>query len=88
MPQSPSFHVVGVSHHTVPVDERERFAFSRAETLALLESQRLAGRSALLLSTCNRCELYWSGDGDGEAWFRDRAQSRGVAPPTSLDRYD
>jgi glutamyl-tRNA reductase len=88
VPQSPSFHVVGVSHHTVPVDERERFAFSRAETLALLESQRLAGRSALLLSTCNRCELYWSGDGDGEAWFRDRAQSRGVAPPTSLDRYD
>jgi glutamyl-tRNA reductase len=88
VPQSPSFHVVGVSHHTAPVDERERFAFSRAETLALLENQRLAGRSALLLSTCNRCELYWTGDGDGEAWFRDLAQSRGVAPPTSLNRYD
>ena len=86
--QSPSFHVVGVSHHTATVDERERFAFSRAEILALLESQHQAGRSALLLSTCNRCELYWNGDGDGEAWFRDLAQSRSVAPPTSLTRHD
>ena len=88
VPQSPSFHVVGVSHHTATVEERERFAFSRAETLALLESQRQAGRSGLLLSTCNRCELYWSGDGDGEAWFGDLARARGVAPPTSLTRYD
>ena len=88
VPQIPPFHVVGVSHHTATVEERERFAFSRADTLALLESQRQAGRSALLLSTCNRCELYWSGDGDGEEWFRVLAQSRGVAPPTSLNRYD
>jgi glutamyl-tRNA reductase len=87
VPQSLSFHVVGVSHHTATVEEREGFAFSRAETVALLESQHQAGRSALLLSTCNRCELYWSGDGDGEAWFRDLAQSRGVAPPTSLTRH-
>jgi glutamyl-tRNA reductase len=88
VPQIPPFHVVGVSHHTATVEERERFAFSRADTLALLESQRQAGRSALLLSTCNRCELYWSGDGDGEEWFRVLAQSRGVAPPASLTRYD
>jgi glutamyl-tRNA reductase len=88
VPQSPSFHVIGVSHHTATVEEREQFAFSRAEILALLESQHQAGRSALLLSTCNRCELYWNGDGDGEAWFRDLAQSRGVAPPTSLTRHD
>ena len=86
--QTPSFHVVGVSHHTTTVEERERFAFSRAETLALLESQRQSGRSALLLSTCNRCELYWSGDGEGEEWFRGLAQSRGVPPPGSLTRHD
>ena len=83
VPQILPFHVVGVSHHTATVEERERFAFTRADTLALLESQRQAGRSALLLSTCNRCELYWSGDGEGEAWFRVLAQSRGVAPPAS-----
>jgi glutamyl-tRNA reductase len=88
VPQIPPFHIIGVSHHTATVEERERFAFTRADTLALLESHREAGRSALLLSTCNRCELYWSGDGDGEEWFRVLAQSRGVAPPASLTRYD
>jgi glutamyl-tRNA reductase len=86
--QNLSFHVVGVSHHTASVEERERFAFTRAETVALLESRHQTGRSALLLSTCNRCELYWIGDGAGEAWFRDLARSRGVAPPTSLIRHD
>src|SRR4029079_10900137 len=44
--------------------------------------------SALLLSTCNRCELYWSGDDDGEAWFKELAQSRGGVPATSLTRHD
>ena len=88
MTQIPRFHVVGVSHHTAGVEVRERFAFTPAETVALLESRHRAGLSALLLSTCNRCELYWSGDDDGEGWFKDLAQSRGVAPPTSLTRRD
>jgi glutamyl-tRNA reductase len=86
--QSLSFHVVGVSHHTAGVEVRERFAFTPSETLALLEGHHRAGQSALLLSTCNRCELYWSGSGDGEAWFRDLAQSRDVGAPVSLTRHD
>lgn len=88
MTQIPRFHVVGVSHHTAGVEVRERFAFTPAETVALLESRHRAGGSALLLSTCNRCELYWSGDEDGEAWFQELAQSRGGVPPTSLTRHD
>jgi glutamyl-tRNA reductase len=80
MPQWASFHVVGVSHHTAPIDERERFAFSRTEIAGFLESRRRAGQSGLLLSTCNRCELYWSGGDDGEEWFVDLARSRGGAP--------
>ena len=88
MTQIPRFHVVGVSHHTAGVEVRERFAFTPAETVALLESRHRAGLSALLLSTCNRCELYWSGDDDGEAWFTELAQSRGVVPPTSSTRHD
>jgi glutamyl-tRNA reductase len=43
----------------------------------LLEKQGAAGRSALLLSTCNRCELYWWGDHDFEGWFRGFAAARG-----------
>lgn len=88
MPQNLSFHVAGISHHTAPVGERERFAFSRAEIVSLLESRHQAGKSGLLLSTCNRCELYWSGSDDGEAWFRDLSRSRGVNPPAKLTRYD
>jgi len=84
----PSFHVVGVSHHMAGVEERERFAFTRAETAALLGDQQRAGRSSLLLSTCNRCELYWSGDHDLEPWFRQVAHSRGAAPEPALLRYD
>lgn len=83
-----SFHLVGVSHHVASVEEREPFAFTPAETAALLEDQLKAGRSSLLLSTCNRCELYWLGDEDLEPWFRQVAKDRGAAPSPQLLRYD
>ena len=84
----PSFHVIGISHHMAPVEERERFAFSPAEVAGLLQLQQAAGRSALLLSTCNRCELYWWGDYDLEPWFRQLALSRGPVSDPQLLRYD
>jgi glutamyl-tRNA reductase len=52
--------VVGISHHTAPVELRERFAVSSEalpSTLALLQERH---GSAVLLSTCNRTELYLS----------------------------
>ena len=64
-----SFHLIGVSHHTTPVEVRERFAFGPPETSAILELLETNRIPAVLLSTCNRCELYWSGSGEGEAWF-------------------
>jgi glutamyl-tRNA reductase len=70
------------------VEEREPFAFTPAETTALLEGQLKAGRSSLLLSTCNRCELYWSGDEDLEPWFRRIAKGAGSAVGPRLLRYD
>ena len=52
--------VVGVSHLTTPVEIRERFAFGPGEAEVALGALR--GRSevqeAVLLSTCNRTELY------------------------------
>lgn len=52
--------VVGVSHLTAPVGIRERFAFASGETIAALDELRTrAGiQEAVLLSTCNRTELY------------------------------
>ena len=52
--------VVGLSHHTSPVQVRERFAFSEARipaTLELLRSSSIA-EEAVILSTCNRVEIY------------------------------
>lgn len=55
-----SLAVLGVSHHTAPVEVRERFAFGRSDAqLALATLRSGAGvREAVLLSTCNRTELY------------------------------
>jgi glutamyl-tRNA reductase len=52
--------VVGLSHHCASVDLRENFAFPDAEVPATLAKLRAAGiaEHAVLLSTCNRVELY------------------------------
>ncbi|TVP78307.1 MAG: glutamyl-tRNA reductase [Gemmatimonadales bacterium] len=52
--------VIGVSHRTAPVEVRERMAFGPSEAgRALLElRERIGIREAVLLSTCNRTELY------------------------------
>jgi glutamyl-tRNA reductase len=52
--------VVGVSHHGAPLEVRERLAYRLSEVPALLERARAEGgmREAVLLSTCNRTELY------------------------------
>ncbi len=51
---------MGVSHHTAPVAIRERFAMDTEAVkseLAMLRGHHLV-REALVLSTCNRVELY------------------------------
>jgi glutamyl-tRNA reductase len=54
--------VVGVSHRTAPIEVRERLAFSRAEIPPALRRLVESGDAgeAVLLSTCNRTELYLS----------------------------
>ena len=51
---------VGLSHHTAPIEVREKLAVSEAAIPALLEKLRKErlGREAVILSTCNRVELY------------------------------
>lgn len=52
--------VLGVSHHGAPVDVRERLAFRANEVVPALERMRNAegALEGVLLSTCNRTELY------------------------------
>ena len=52
--------VVGLSHHTAPVDLREQVVYSKGDAVEALKRLK-AGPGvpqALLLSTCNRTELY------------------------------
>lgn len=51
--------VIGLSHHTAPVEVRERFVFDVPEGAEALREMTHAGAvEAVLLSTCNRTELY------------------------------
>ena len=52
--------VIGLSHHSSPVNVRERFAFAEARIPAALQSLRDSGaaQEAVILSTCNRVEIY------------------------------
>jgi glutamyl-tRNA reductase len=52
--------VLGLSHHTAPVTLRERFAFAEPSVPATLAQLRESGLvdEAVILSTCNRVELY------------------------------
>ncbi|MFL5607638.1 MAG: glutamyl-tRNA reductase, partial [Gemmatimonadaceae bacterium] len=65
--------VLGVSHHGAPLEVRERLAFRTSEVLDALERLRgeAGAREGVLLSTCNRTELYLvEGDAEtaGAAW--------------------
>lgn len=52
--------VVGLSHHSSPVELRERFTFAEARVPAVLQLLRDQGIAdeAVILSTCNRVEIY------------------------------
>jgi glutamyl-tRNA reductase len=54
--------LVGVSHHQAPVELRERVAVDR-EGAATLARELAVECEAVVLSTCNRTELYLASDG-------------------------
>jgi glutamyl-tRNA reductase len=67
--------VIGVSHHSSPVTVRERFAFAEAALPGALQALRADGlaREAVILSTCNRVEIYAASDlPEGQAIARLR----------------
>jgi glutamyl-tRNA reductase len=63
MPSPMSIYTLGLNHQTAPLDVRERVVF-HVDRLgeALGEAKRLLGAEAAILSTCNRTELYLSGE--------------------------
>jgi glutamyl-tRNA reductase len=64
--------VLGLSHRTAPVALRERFAFGEPRLPDALQQMKQAGRAneAVILSTCNRVELYVSTNLDPSQAFQ------------------
>ncbi|MEM6365921.1 MAG: glutamyl-tRNA reductase, partial [Planctomycetota bacterium] len=83
--------MVGCSHHDVAVDIRERLSFSDAHVrnLYTLLHHRLPGVESVMVSTCNRVELYAvtpASPGNGSAVSIDpRVLSSAMAEVLSLD---
>jgi len=52
--------LIGCSHHTAPLELRERIVFTPDQALRAADELRMSGtfEEALVLSTCNRSELY------------------------------
>lgn len=74
--------VVGVSHHTAPVEVRERMALGPSDARsAMTDLVRSGADEAIVLSTCNRTEIYLAGVADqgpahAEAVLAERAGMR------------
>jgi glutamyl-tRNA reductase len=67
-----SIVVVGLNHRTAPVEVRENFAYGEHAVPVALEALKKSGwvEEAVLLSTCNRVELYASVAGDSRMGAR------------------
>src|SRR5436853_7896359 len=63
--------VIGLNHHSSPVAVRERFAFAEARVPAALQLLRDSGAAeeAVILSTCNRVEIYAATSADSGQAF-------------------
>ncbi|HET9439243.1 MAG TPA: glutamyl-tRNA reductase [Longimicrobiales bacterium] len=84
--------LVGISHHTAPLHVRERFVFDNDQARALLRAllrDELASE-AVLLSTCNRSELYYVAEEDNEPLhqvFVDELALRGQVAATDAEGF-
>ena len=78
-----SLYVLGINHHSSPLEIRERLAFpAERQADALADLARQPGvAEAVLVSTCNRTELYVrSNDPQGAGrWLEGEAARTGVA---------
>src|SRR5688572_4659373 len=87
--------LLGLNHTTAPLDVRERLAFNAGQCRAALEAfrARFPESEAVLLSTCNRVELYLARATHGHPRADEAAEFlgkfRGVDPTLFRDHlYD
>ena len=63
--------VLGLNHKTAPIEIREKLAFDAAQTNKALRElkKRFAQAEFVLISTCNRVEIYCAGKYHGPQLF-------------------
>ncbi len=83
------FRILGINHKTAPVAIREQVAFDPQQLAdALRALTREAGvAEAVILSTCNRTEVYWSGTAGGDALMQWLTRSRASEHDLSSSVY-
>jgi glutamyl-tRNA reductase len=82
-PETARLFVLGVSHHHAPLEVRERLYLQDGQAAELAE----ALGEAVVLSTCNRTELYLLG-GDPERARRELEERSGLELDSVLARWD
>jgi glutamyl-tRNA reductase len=62
-----AFNILGINHKTAPVALREKVAFNEDRLVAALRTlrQETGVAEVVILSTCNRTEVYWAGSASG-----------------------
>lgn len=78
--------VVGVSHKVAPVALRERVVYGSEQTPAALATLRAALDEAVLLSTCNRTEVFACGADPAPA-VRDYLRQAHALQTAELEKY-
>jgi glutamyl-tRNA reductase len=78
---------VGVSHHHAPLEVRERLYLGEGHEAGLASQLARDGAEAVVLSTCNRTEVYLSG-GDHEQVREELERRSGLELEGVLARWD
>ncbi|HEX8702894.1 MAG TPA: glutamyl-tRNA reductase [Myxococcaceae bacterium] len=76
---------IGLSHRTAPLQVRERLALPETRQVELLQRLAQAPTEALLVSTCNRVELYLSAPDIAQAGARAREALSELGGPETLE---
>src|SRR6267378_4117451 len=84
-----AFSILGINHRTAPVALREKVAFSEERLVAALRTLRQEAGVAevVILSTCNRTELYWAGSATGAELTRWLERHHGNSLDLSSSLY-
>lgn len=72
--------MIGTDHSLADVEVREKFAFTKTQSAALMKKWKKCGgiHGIVLLSTCNRMEIYVSSDEEDVDYCRLLCEEKGV----------